>query len=116
MKNRIKNYSLKKENNFLSLTQLAPYKDRFSEKPNLEVFAIILKPNDNQAVQTNFFEKIWSSYKKEDQKMLEVSVKGVTIIEKSKFKEVFGGLGDGDVFLWLMENLALETEFNDRSL
>lgn len=64
----------------------------------------------------NFFQKIWKSHKKKDQKVIEVYVKGVTVIEKSKFKEVFGGLGDGDVFLWLMEKLALETDLNDRNL
>ena len=49
------------------------------------------------------------------QKSLEnnIKVKGVMVLERFRFKETLLGMGNIDIFLFLIENVAFSNEFND---
>lgn len=95
----------------------------YSFNCNLSLF--IVDYNSSQRIQekSNFFGNLFKSITSNEKKTvpspkeveINIKAKGTYVLDRFRFKETLLGMGNIDIFLFLIENLAFDEEFNDIS-
>ena len=104
-------------------------KIKLNDKNRIYSFAcsenLFLVENDNYShkiqEKTTFFNSLWKSLNFEERKSsnnlkeieIQIKIKGVFVLERFRFRETLLGMGNIDIFLFVIENVAFAHEFTD---